>query len=91
MDRANQGHDDADLQTTARTDRYGVLRFDLPVGTADVEFDVVVVLEPKANGAQIEDPKKLSWAEFIEQTAGSIEDDSFRRHDQGEAEVRLEF
>ena len=39
-----------------------------------------------------EAPEAPGWPPgFIEQTAGSIQDETFRRHDQGEFEKRLEF
>jgi hypothetical protein len=70
----------------------GVLHLDIPVGAPNGEFEVVVILQPKASATKSLMPEDLGWpASFIEQTAGSIQDPTFRRHDQGEFEKRLEF
>jgi hypothetical protein len=67
----------------------GVLHLDIPVGAPNSEFEVVVVLQPRAAATR---PEDLGWPPgYFEQTAGSIQDPTFRRHDQGEFEKRLEF
>jgi hypothetical protein len=69
----------------------GVLEVRVPVGVAGGEFDVVVVVQPKAPAAP-GSPESRGWPPgFIERTAGSITDPTFRRHEQGEFEKRLDF
>jgi hypothetical protein len=79
------------IQITGKTGPDGVLHVDVPVGTAETEFDVVVVLHPKP-AAPPDSPESRGWPPgFFEKTAGSITDPTFRRHEQGEFEKRLEF
>src|SRR4051812_16182936 len=76
-----------------KADDDGVLHLDIPVGTPNAEFEAVVVLQPKARDreSQPRTPEELGWPPgFIERTAGSIQDPTFRRHAQGEFEKRLE-
>ncbi len=69
----------------------GILHLDIPVGATNAEFEVVVVLQPKASAAKPEVSENLGWPPgYFERTAGSIQDPTFRRHDQGEFEKRLD-
>ena len=77
----------------ARPSEDGVLHLDFTSGIEPrAEYDVVVVLRAR-------DPENTNratptdgWAaRLIAACAGSISDETFRRHDQGEAEVRLDF
>jgi hypothetical protein len=62
------------------------------VGAPNEEFEVVVVLQPKAVATKPQTPEDLGWPPgFFQETAGSIQDPTFRRHEQGELEKRLEF
>jgi hypothetical protein len=70
------------LRTLGKADNDGVLHLAIPVGAANAEFEVVVVLQPRAREAATRTPEDLGWPPgFIEQTAGSIQDETFRRHD----------
>jgi hypothetical protein len=70
----------------------GIVHLDIPVGVPNSEFDIVVILQPKTPETEPEAPASLGWPpEYFEETAGSIDDPTFRRHNQGEFETRLEF
>ena len=69
----------------------GNVHFDLPVGPAGSEVEVVVKVRPKP-AADAGTPESRGWPPgFIERTAGSIQDPAFRRYPQGEYEKRLEL
>jgi hypothetical protein len=79
-------------RTLAKAGRDGVLHLDIPVGAPDAEFEIVVVLQPSLAASAPATPEDLGWPpHFFEQTAGSIQDPTFRPHDQGEFEYRPEF
>ena len=66
----------------------GILRLQLPVDVANADVDVTVVVEPSKK------PKAMSreeWLRFIRDTAGSIDDPTFVRHEQGTFEIRDEL
>jgi hypothetical protein len=80
------------LRTLGKASRDGVLRLEIPVGSPDAEFEVVVVLQPSRTAPAPANPEVLGWPpHFFEETAGSIQDPTFRRHDQGEFETRPDF
>lgn len=66
------------LQAHAGAD--GVLTLEVPVGIADIDFDVVVVCTPRVGNSVA--PKKLA------QLIGTIDDPTFVRHPQGAYEQR---
>lgn len=69
-----------------------VLHLDIPVEAANAEYDIVVVFHPKTGTKEHTTPEDRCWpAGFIDQTAGSIEDPTFRRHELPAFEKRLEF
>lgn len=70
------------------TDAEGVLNLRVPVGAATTEYEVVVVFRPLGPIP----PDKRVWPPgFIEQMAGSITDETFRRYPQDEYEQRQEL
>jgi hypothetical protein len=77
---------------TARAGPDGVLHRTVPVGAADGEFEVAVVVQAKSsvNGAgRTPTPEELGWPPgYFENVVGSIDDDTFMRHPQGEFEQR---
>lgn len=76
----------------SKAGRDGVLHLEIPVGTPDAEFEVIVVLQPSLPASAPATPEGLGWPpHFFDQTAGSIQDPTFRRHDQGELERRPGF
>lgn len=70
----------------------GILHLDIPVNIQEVDLEVIVTFQPiqiVKDSSEVEDFNQLDWHEFIERTAGSLEDDdSFFRHPQGEYEIR---
>ena len=79
------------IQMSAKAGPDGVLHLDIPVGAADGEFEVAVVVQakPSVNGARKPTPEELGWPPgFIETVMGSIDDDTFMRHPQGKFEPR---
>jgi hypothetical protein len=71
---------------------------------ADANGNVVVPLGPERAGTEVEvsvqtrdEPMSLErmtdeqWRKRVAETAGSITDPTFRRHDQGHFEHRMEF
>jgi hypothetical protein len=86
------------LRTRAKADAHGVLHLDIRAGTPDFEYEVVVVLQPKAGVAiqpkasesRSETPEELGWPpNFFEETAGAWQGDFIR--DQGQFEERDEL
>ena len=68
-----------------------VLHLDVPVDAPNTEYEVLVVVEPRRSGQQ-SGPTHLAWPlDFIERTAGSIDDDTFLRQPQGQYEERLDL
>lgn len=76
----------------------GILRFELPVGQSDTDFEVMVIMQPvvinsAAAAAPItKTPEELGWPPgYFEQTEGSQEHDPIVRQPQGEYELREEL
>ncbi|MBL8163661.1 MAG: hypothetical protein JNJ61_16870 [Anaerolineae bacterium] len=61
----------------------GILKFELPIGTANVDCEVVINIQPNMS--------REEWLAFIEETAGSLADDPIQRWPQGEHELRDEI
>ena len=77
------------IRVLEKTGNDGDLSLRIPLGNPNVEYDVLVVLQPKAaNG----DASKLGWPkDYFEKTFGSIDDDTFFRHPQGELPKPVEI
>lgn len=76
------------MQIRSHVGTDGVLELKLPSGLSETDVDVVVVVHPiPPNGLQSE-AERLEWQEFVTRTAGSIQDPTFFRHEQGEYEQR---
>jgi hypothetical protein len=69
------------LQMAAKTDSVGVVHLELPLGSANEEFELAIVISPKAtsNGTvKPKTPEELGWPPgFFEKTFGSIDDETF--------------
>lgn len=79
------------LRTLGKANDDGVLHLDIPVGAANAEYEVVIVLQPRvvAEGNP-RTPEELGWPPgFFEETAGRWQGDLVR--DQGKFEERDEF
>jgi hypothetical protein len=76
------------IELTSRVGPDGVLTLKLPLGPEEANSEVVVTVRT-ANGKGLALPKdQKAWEEFVRTTAGSIDDPTFRRHEQGEYEQR---
>jgi hypothetical protein len=71
---------------TSRVGADGVLNVTVPMRDADANKAVRVTVETMEDASPIVD--RTAWLQFIKQTAGSITDPSFERHEQGEYEQR---
>ena len=80
----------ATIRLTATAGPDGVVRLAVPVGEAGGEYEVV--LTPKEPAPPIKTPEGRGWRPgFFENVIGSIDDDTFVRHPQGEFEKREPF
>jgi hypothetical protein len=65
----------------AKADSDGIIRLTIPIGMANEEFEVAIVVsaKPTANGtAKPKTPEELGWPPgFFENTFGSIDDETF--------------
>jgi hypothetical protein len=69
----------------------GVLHLDIPTGDPNVEFEVLVVMQPTAIPAPTTTPEERGWPpRFFEQTAGKWQGE-LERAPQGEYEKRDEL
>jgi hypothetical protein len=64
----------------------GVLQLSVPVGPDEANREVRVVIESGPPAMSQEE-----WRQWVEKMAGSIPDPTFRRHEQGDYEVREEL
>lgn len=71
------------IELKSKVDAHGVLNISIPLGTAEANREVRVVVEPLTEAMSNE-----QWRQFIRETAGSISDPTFQRHAQGEVEHR---
>jgi hypothetical protein len=71
------------IQTYERTGADGTLTVRVPLGQPNTEFDVVLVVQPKA--------AKGSWPPGYFDLFGSIDDDTFVRPPQGELPPPVDF
>jgi hypothetical protein len=65
----------------------GVLQITVPIGKADADREVQVIIDPIGPSPMTQE----EWRNFVLTTAGSITDPSFVRHEQGEYEHREEL
>ena len=68
----------------------GMLHLDMPDELKGVEVEVTVTCESieQKDVFTTEDLNKLEWHNFLEETAGSINDETFFRQPQGELQER---
>ena len=70
----------------------GILHLDLPSEFKGIDVDVTLTVtmeKVKENNEDLEENlSQLEWHEFIEKTAGSINDESFFRHPQPQYDMR---
>lgn len=74
------------IEVKSRVDATGVLNLSIPLGTAEANREVRVIVQPLDDVMSDE-----QWQRFVHETAGSIPDPTFQRHPQGEFEQRDEL
>ena len=77
------------IETTQTAGPDKLLHVTIPVDEANRPYRMVIVIV--AEEAPVPSEKKGWPPGFIESTYGSIQDETFMRHPQGEYERRLEF
>lgn len=76
------------IETKIRTGPDGVISLKVPCGLADTTLDVLIVLQPRQASPMEPVADTEAWKRFVAETAGSITDPTFVRHDQGKYEDR---
>ena len=71
------------IKVKAHVGRDGILKLELPIGTSDVDCEVLVTIERKMT--------REAWLAFIDETAGSLADDPIERLEQGTPDFRDEI
>lgn len=74
------------IQMKSHVDRNGILRVETPVGFADQDVDIVIIIHPKK-----QQNATLGELGFIEQTAGQWKGEPLVRAPQGDFEKRESF
>lgn len=74
------------IELKSKVDASGVLNLSIPLGTAEANREVRVVVQ-SLDGVMSDE----QWERFVHETAGSIPDPTFQRHSQGEFEQRSEL
>jgi hypothetical protein len=72
------------IVVTSKVGPDGVLHLTLPLEAADANREVQITVEPVGSPTMSQE----EWRQFILRMGGSIPDPTFRRHEQGEYEVR---
>jgi hypothetical protein len=67
-----------------KTGKDGTLLLRIPLGKPEAEFEVVVVVQPKDASATPTTPEERGWPPGYFDLAGSIADETFVRHPQGD-------
>jgi len=79
------------IQLRSRVGADGVLTLSVPVGISEANREVKITVEPVEPVAARPALSGEQWKQFIEETAGSINDLPFKRPEQGEYEERGEM
>ena len=79
------------IETKSRVGPDGILTLAIPVGMSDANREVKITVE-SAEATDLTPPiDPEHWRQIISETAGSISDPTFYRHEQGEYEERTEI
>lgn len=80
------------VRVVAKTDADGSLSLRIPLGQPEAEFEVVVVVQPTAAPVPGPTPEQRGWPTgYLDRTYGSIDDETFVRHPQGELPQPVEI
>jgi hypothetical protein len=73
------------IRVLEKTGKDGMLCLRIPLGKADSEYEVVLVVQPRENLMAASIEQGHGWPPgYFDKTFGSIEDESFVRPPQGE-------
>jgi hypothetical protein len=75
------------IRVLEKTEKDGALHLRIPLGKAEAEYEVVVVIQPKLTGSTNEN----GWPQGYFDLAGSITDETFERPPQGKLPASVEF
>jgi hypothetical protein len=78
------------VEIKSRVGADGVLTISLPLGSAEANREVKVIVEPADVSASCSPSTEEEWRNFVRNMAGCIADPTFRRPEQGEYEGRRE-
>jgi hypothetical protein len=73
---------------TFRSGADGVLSVVLPLGLAEANQEFRVTVEPIRKKPPMTEEQWAEWRAWVRKMAGSIDDPSFLRHEQGELQER---
>jgi hypothetical protein len=76
------------IRVLEKTGKDGYLNLCIPLGKPDVEFEVLVIVQPKAVAPASSTPEDRGWPAGYFDLAGSITDETFMRHPQGDSQAR---
>jgi len=79
------------IQLRSRVGADGVLTLNVPVGISEANREVRITVEAVEPSSAKPALSGEQWKQFIEETAGSITDPTFKRPEQGEYEERGEM
>ncbi len=73
------------IRVLEKTDMDGPLVLHIPLGKAETQFEVVVVVQPKSTTSPITLPEERGWPpRYFENTFDSITDETFVQNPHGE-------
>jgi hypothetical protein len=79
------------IRTLEKTDKDGTLLLRIPLGKPEMQFEVVVVVQPADRAVAASTPEGGGWPPDYFDLAGSIDDDTFVRPPQGELSKPLDI
>jgi hypothetical protein len=79
------------IHVREKADKEGTLQLRIPGGKPNVEYEVVLVIQPNEVPAKTPTPEELGWPPGYFDLAGSIDDETFIRHPQGELPKPVDF
>ncbi len=78
------------VRVVTKTEADGSLSLRIPLGRPEAEYEVLVIVQPVAAPGQT--PEQRGWPPgYFDRTYGSIDDETFVRHPQGELPQPVEM
>lgn len=79
------------MEIVSRVGPDGVLKCNIAMGPSQANRTVKLTVESVDGGPEERPVADADWRRFVQQTAGSIPDPTFVRHEQGELQERGEI